>query len=83
MNSYISFENEAYARQIGYMSERFNALLGFVRAGLRGVARAGVMPRLEVLAEVLEGPGRGGGARGDLTLEPGLVVGGRKVKFWV
>ncbi|CAZ84768.1 unnamed protein product [Tuber melanosporum] len=61
MNSYISFENEAYARQIGHMSERFNTLLEFVRAGLRGVARAGVMPHLEVLAESLEGPGRGGG----------------------
>jgi len=65
MNSYISFENEAYARQIGHMSERFNTLLEFVRAGLRGVARAGVMPHLEVLAEDLEGPGRGGGPRGD------------------
>ncbi|PWW76919.1 hypothetical protein C7212DRAFT_357533 [Tuber magnatum] len=65
MNSYISFENEAYARQIGHISERFNTLLEFVRAGLRGVARAGVMPHLEVLAEDLEGPGRGGGARGE------------------
>ncbi|CUS07192.1 unnamed protein product [Tuber aestivum] len=65
MNSYISFENEAYARQIGRMSERFNTLLEFVRAGLRGVARAGVMPHLEVLADDLEGPGRGGGAKGD------------------
>ncbi|RPB02843.1 hypothetical protein L873DRAFT_1833953 [Choiromyces venosus 120613-1] len=63
--TYISFENGAYARQIGHMSERFGTLLGFVRAGLRGVARAGVMPHLEGLAEDLEGPGRGGGARGD------------------
>jgi len=55
--------NEAYARQIGHMSERFNTLLEFVRAGLRGVGKAGVTPHLEVFAEDLEGPGKGGGAR--------------------
>lgn len=60
----VSFENEAYSRQIESMKARFETLVEFVKAGLRGVARAGVNPHLEALAEDLEGPGRGGGQAG-------------------
>lgn len=42
---------------IAGMEGEFRALVGFVRDGLRGVARAGVMPWLEWLAEGLEGGG--------------------------
>lgn len=48
---------EAHGRRLVAASARFNALLDFVKAGLRGVARAGVMPHLETLAEGLDGVG--------------------------
>lgn len=50
-------QQEAYGRRLAAASARFNALLDFVKAGLRGVARAGVMPHLETLAEGLDGVG--------------------------
>lgn len=50
-------QQEAYGRRIVAASAKFNALLDFVKAGLRGVARAGVMPHLETLAEGLDGIG--------------------------
>lgn len=52
-----SYQGEGHGRRMVAASVRFNALLDFVKAGLRGVARAGVMPHLETLAEGLDGVG--------------------------
>lgn len=53
----LDVQQEVYGRRLAAASVRFNALLDFVKAGLRGVARAGVMPHLETLAEGLDGIG--------------------------
>lgn len=53
----LDVQQEARGRRLTAASARFNALLEFVKAGLRGVARAGVMPHLETLAEGLDGVG--------------------------
>lgn len=53
----LDMQQEAYGRRLVAASAKFNALLDFVKAGLRGVARAGVMPHLETLAEGLDGVG--------------------------
>ncbi|KAA8900753.1 Spc98 family-domain-containing protein [Sphaerosporella brunnea] len=45
--------------RLGKMLEEMVGLTTFVKEGLRGVARAGVMPHLEMLAEALEGYGAG------------------------
>lgn len=52
-----SFQEEGYVRRMAAASAKFNAMLDFTKAGLRGVARAGVMPHLETLAEGLDGVG--------------------------
>ena len=54
-------EEQRYERRLAGMLEELQGLVGFVRDGLRGVARAGVMPHLEMLAEALEGYAGGGG----------------------
>lgn len=53
----LDVQQEVYGRRLAAASAKFNALLDFVKAGLRGVARAGVMPHLETLAEGLDGIG--------------------------
>ena len=53
--------DEEHEQRLGELVKEVNGLLGFLRNGLRGVSRAGVMPHLEILAEGLEGPGGGGG----------------------
>ncbi|KAH0608252.1 uncharacterized protein H6S33_002304 [Morchella sextelata] len=52
-----SYQDEGHKRRMVAASVKFNAMLDFVKAGLRGVARAGVMPHLETLAEGLDGVG--------------------------
>ncbi|KAL7276255.1 hypothetical protein RUND412_000762 [Rhizina undulata] len=54
-----------YGERVKAMMGTLEGLVGFVKSGLRGVARAGVMPHLEGLAEELEGVGWGGGGVGD------------------
>ena len=53
-----------YMRELEKLKGEFDGGVRFVRSGLRGVARAGVMPHLEMLAERLEGY-RVGGWAGD------------------
>ena len=55
---------ERYERELGRLRGGFDGGVGFVRSGLRGVARAGVMPHLEMLAESLEGYRVGGWGEG-------------------
>jgi len=52
-------EQARYLNRLSAMSDEVRGLVGFVKEGLRGVARAGVMPHLEMLAEALEGYGAG------------------------
>jgi len=52
-------EQARYMKRLGTMNEEVLGLVGFIKEGLRGVARAGVMPHLEMLAEALEGYGVG------------------------
>lgn len=52
-------EQARYMKRLGAIHEEVRGLVGFVKEGLRGVARAGVMPHLEMLAEALEGYGAG------------------------
>ena len=47
----VSFESEAYLRQIKSMRKRFETMVDLSKVELRGVARAGVTPYLETLAE--------------------------------
>ncbi|KAF8253104.1 hypothetical protein K440DRAFT_577021 [Wilcoxina mikolae CBS 423.85] len=54
-------EEGRYERRLANMKEELQGLVGFMKDGLRGVARAGVMPHLEMLAEALEGYGSGWG----------------------
>lgn len=50
---------ERYKKGMVEMKEEFGSLVGFMKDGVRGVSRAGVMPHLEMLAEALEGGGGG------------------------
>jgi len=52
-------EEGRYARRLERMRGVVEGLVGFIRTGLRGVSRAGVMPHLEMLAERVEGYGMG------------------------
>ncbi|KAI5780906.1 Spc98 family-domain-containing protein [Geopyxis carbonaria] len=62
-------DEERRERELAKMLGELGGLVGFVRDGLRGVARAGVMPHLEMLAEGLEGYG---GADGGAWWEGGV-----------
>jgi gamma-tubulin complex component 5 len=57
-------EEHRYGLKMEKIMEELMGLVGFVKDGLRGVARAGVMPHLEMLAEALDGYGGGGGWAG-------------------
>jgi gamma-tubulin complex component 5 len=57
-------EEHRYGLKMAKIMEELMGLVGFVKDGLRGVARAGVMPHLEMLAEALDGYGGGGGWAG-------------------
>ena len=54
MESYISFQEEAYVARMRRIRDQFDRLIEFVRTGLRGVARAGGESAWEMLAEKLE-----------------------------
>lgn len=54
-------EQKHARRRLHTMRDELHGLVGFITDGLRGVARAGVMPHLDMLADALDGYAYGGG----------------------
>ena len=52
-----------HTRRLHAIRDELRGLVGFITDGLRGVARAGVMPHLDMLADALDGYACGNGPR--------------------